>query len=45
MNITDASLIEVIGIALSSWGKVALGLGILFIALLILNALTKKKDK
>ena len=42
----DASLLEVIGIGLKSWGLLALGLVILFIVLLILNALTgNKKDK
>ena len=33
-------------IGLKSWGLLALGLGILFVVLLVLNALTgKKKDK
>ena len=37
---------EVIGIGLKSWGLLALGLGILFIVLIVLNALTgNKKDK
>ena len=42
----EASLMEVIGIGLKSWGLLALGLGILFIVLIVLNALTgNKKDK
>ena len=42
----NVSLIEVLGIGLKSRGLLALGLGILFIVLLILNAVTGgKKDK
>ena len=36
---------EVVAIALESWGLLALGMGILFVALVILNKITKKKDK
>ncbi len=43
--VTEASLAEVIAIALESWGLLALGMGILFVALVILNKITKKKDK
>lgn len=32
-------------VAFSSWGLLACALGILFVALVILNAITKKKDK
>ena len=43
--IQEATLAEVIAIALESWGLLALGMGILFVALVILNKITKKKDK
>ncbi len=43
--VQEATLAEVIAIALESWGLLALGMGILFVALVILNKITKKKDK
>ena len=43
--IQEATLAEVVAIALESWGLLALGMGILFVALVILNKITKKKDK
>ena len=36
---------EVVAIGLESWGLLALGLGILFVILVVLNKLTNKKDK
>lgn len=42
----DVSFLGVVMIALKSWGLLALGLGILFVVLVILNGLTnKKKDQ
>ncbi len=41
----EVGILDVIFIGLKSWGLLALGLGILFVVLLVLNALTKKKDK
>lgn len=42
----DVSFIDVVMIGLQSWGLLALGLGILFVVLVILNSLTnRKKDK
>ena len=43
--VQDASVMEVVAIGLESWGLLALGMGILFVALVILNKVTKKKDK
>ena len=43
--VQEATLAEVVAIALESWGLLALGMGILFVALVILNKITKKKDK
>ena len=43
--VAEATLAEVIAIAFESWGLLALGMGILFVALVILNKITKKKDK
>ncbi len=42
----DVSFLGVVMIALKSWGLLALGLGILFVVLLVLNGLTNKnKDQ
>lgn len=42
----ETTFMDVVMIGLKSWGLLALGLGILFVVLLVLNALTgKKKDK
>ncbi len=42
----DVSFLGVVMIALRSWGLLALGLGILFVVLLVLNGLTNKnKDQ
>lgn len=42
----DVSVFDVIAIGLKSWGLLALGIGILFVAIVILNKVTgKKKDK
>ncbi len=42
----DVTFIDVVMIGLRSWGLLALGLGILFVVLVILNSLTnRKKDK
>ena len=41
----DISLIEVIVIGLKSWGFLVLGMGILFVAIVILNKFTGKKGK
>ena len=38
----DVSFLGVVMIALKSWGLLALGLGILFVVLLVLNGLTNK---
>ena len=43
--IQEATLAEVIAIGLESWGLLALGMGVLFVILVILNKVTKKKDK
>ena len=43
--VKEATLMEVVAIGLESWGLLALGLGILFVILVVLNKLTNKKDK
>ncbi len=43
----DATVMDVIGIGLKSWGLLGLGIGILFVAIVILNKVTNrnKDDK
>ena len=42
----EIGLMDVIKIGLESWGLLAVGLGILFVAIVILNKATnRKKDK
>ena len=43
--VQDASVMEVVAIGLECWGLLALGMGILFVVLVILNKLTSKKNK
>lgn len=43
--VQDASVMEVVAIGLESWGLLALGMGILFVVLVILNKITNKKNK
>ena len=43
----NITFLDVVAIGLESWGTLALGIGILFVAIVILKKLTgnKKKDK
>lgn len=39
----NVTIMDVVAIGLESWGMLALGIGILFVCLVVLNKLTGKK--